>query len=370
MGRADILIVGGGVVGCATALQASQDFPDKKIILLEKNSAVGLEASGRNSGVLHSGFHHPVGSLKEKLANKGSRLAKQYASRKEIPLLECGMLIVIPRISSFGEALKNAGLLREMYINGRNQKLRFSILAKKGVKKLEPNVEAVAGIFMPEVAVIDFIAFVKSLYQDALTAGVEFFLNTKVETIRKENDNFVINDRFAAKSIVNCAGMYSDVVAGMAGAGYRQCPIRGEYYQIMEPKKNIVSRLVNPAVPPGHLTKGIHFSPRTDGKMFIGPSFKALDYRDDYEGDRTPPEIFLESVRSFVPDLSVNDLEWGYSGIRAKLDIDRGSDLDFIIKQDTVNPTIINNIGINSPGLSASLAIAQMNCDLLKNNTA
>ena len=370
MERADILIIGGGVIGCATALQASQDFPDKRIVLLEKNGAVGLEASGRNSGVLHTGFHHSAGSLKEKLANKGSRLVKQYALEKGIPLLECGMLIVIPRISSFREAFDDVGLLKEMYLNGRNQRLRFSILTKKDIKKIEPNVKAVAGIFLPEVAVIDFAAFVESLYQDTLAAEAAFFFNTKVETIRTENGNFIINDRFATKSVVNCAGMYSDIVAGMIGASYKQCPIRGEYYQIIGSKKNIVSRLVNPAVPPGHLTKGIHFSPRTDGKMFIGPSFKALDDRDNYEDNKTPPEIFLESVRSFVPDLSVNDLEWGYSGIRAKLDINRGSDLDFIIKQDTVNPTMINNIGINSPGLSSSLAIAQMNCDLLKNNTA
>lgn len=360
----DIMIIGGGVVGCATARQAVKDFPGRKIAVLEKNSAVGLEASGRNSGVLHSGFHHPAGSLKEKLANKGNTLAKKYTCLNNIPTLGCGMLIVFPKISSFADIFKDFGILKALYFNGQSQNVKFSVVGRKGIKKLEPNIEGVAGIFIPEVVVIDFVAFVKSLFQEASTLGVDFFFNTKVKSLKIDNEYFVVNDQTKAKAIINCAGIFADDIAGLAGIRYKQYPIRGEYYEVVGPKKDMVKRLVNPAVPPGHSSKGIHFSPRTDGRMFIGPSFKIIDDKTNYDSHQTPPDVFLEAIRSFMPHLSESDLRWGYSGIRAKLSLEH--DLDFIINLDMKKPIMVNNIGINSPGLSSSMAIAQMNCDLLK----
>lgn len=365
MEKADIVIFGGGAVGNATALEASIVFPNQRIVVIEKNSDVGLEASGRNSGVLHTGFHHPAGSLKEKLANQGSKMVKDYAVIRNVPTLQCGMLIVVPTFSSIGSAFSNLGTLKSLCLNGKRQNVNFTVLGKKGVKKLEPNVEALAGLLLPDVAVIDFVTYVKALFYDAKSRGVEFFFNTKVERVVPDRDEFVINDKFRAKAVVNCAGIYADKIAGLLGFQYRQYPVRGEYYQIIGPNKKIVSRLVNPAVPPGNSSKGIHFSPRTDGKMFLGPSYKALEDRDDYEGDKTSPEVFIKSVQSFVPDIKVDDLVWAGSGIRAKLSTD--SDPDFIIRLDMIRPALVNNIGIGSPGLSASMAIAEMNCALLRN---
>ncbi|MEK7138989.1 MAG: FAD-dependent oxidoreductase [Patescibacteria group bacterium] len=364
MEKADIAILGGGVVGNATALEASVVFPNRRIIVYEKNSTVGLEASGRNSGVLHTGFHHPAGSLKEKLANQGSKIVRKYVQIRKVPILQCGMLVVVPTFSSIGSAFSNLGILKSLCLNGKRQNVNFIVLGKKGVKKLEPNVEALAGLFLPDVAVIDFVAYVKALFYDAKSRGVEFFFDTKVEQVVPDGDEFVINDKFRAKAVVNCAGIYADAIASLCGLKYQQYPVRGEYYQIIGPKKKIVSRLVNPAVPPGNSSKGIHFSPRTDGKMFLGPSYKILGDKENYEGDKTPPEIFVKSVRSFVPDIGVDDLRWASSGIRAKLSTD--SDPDFIIRLDMTRPALVNNIGIGSPGLSASMAIAEMNCRLLK----
>lgn len=365
MEKVDIAVIGGGAVGNATALEASRVFPNLRIVVCEKNNDVGLEASGRNSGVLHTGFHHPTGSLKERLANQGSKMAKEYAKTKRVPILECGMLVVVPTFSSIGSVFSNLGTLKSLYLNGKRQNVNFTVLGKKDVKKLEPNVEALAGLFLPDVAVIDFVAYVKALFYDAHSRGVEFFFNTKVEKVVPDGNEFVINDKFRAKAVINCAGIYADKIAGLCGFHYEQYPVRGEYYQITGPKKKIVSRLVNPAVPPGNSSKGIHFSPRTDGKMFLGPSYKVLEDKDDYEGDKTPPEVFVKSVQSFVPDISVDELRWAGSGIRAKLSTE--SDPDFIIRLDMTRPALVNNIGIGSPGLSASMAIAQMNCNLISN---
>ena len=366
MEKVDLAVIGGGAVGCATARQASFDFPNWKILVLEKKACFGIEASGRNSGVLHSGFHHPVGSLKERLANRGSKLAKSYAMDNQVLLLNCGMLVVIPKLGSLKEVTKYVRLLKDMFINGKRQRLKFLVLTGVGVRKLEPEVEAVAGIFLPEVRVINFSHFVRTLVTDAIRKQVDFIFKTEVKDISVVGSNFVINDSIQTRAIVNCSGIYADIIASMVGLQYHQYPVRGEYYEIVGPKRNIVSRLVNPAVPPGHSNKGIHFGPRPDGRLFLGPSFKPLRDRGDYESDKTAPEVFLDSCKAFVPNLTVADLRWAYSGIRAKLSIDHDS--DFIIRADLTNPIFINNIGIDSPGLSASMAIAEMNCELLKQN--
>src|SRR3989344_60653 len=337
MEKADLIIIGGGVIGCATARPAALYFTHRKIIVLEKNSSCGLEASGRNSEILHSGFHHRVGSLKEKLANKGSKMAKTYARENRIPLLECGMLIVIPRLRSFADFFTDLGLLKNMCVNSRRQNLRFSVLSWRGLRRLEPNIEAVAGIFLPDIAVIDSVSFVEALRQDSLHGGVKFSFGVRVESIKIcRNDasygsGFIIND------------------------------------QIVGAHKNIVSRLISPAVPPGNSSKGILFSPRPDGKLFLGPSFKSVEDKLNYEKDKTPPEDFLKAVKGFAPDLTVNDLEWSHSGIRAKLNLT--GDSDFVIRLYMENPALINNIGIDSPGLSSSMAIAEMNCRILREAT-
>lgn len=370
MEKTDILIVGSGIIGCATAYQASLDFPDKTIAVVEKNTTAGLEASGRNSGVLHSGFHHPTGSLKEQLANKGSKMAKEYAKANDIPLLECGMLIIVPKISGFSNIFRNLGLLRTLYGNSARQRLKFSLMTSAKIKKIEPNIKAMAGIFLPEVAVIDQALYLKSLLTNASSRGVKFFFKTtavKMEIIKNDSvygTGFMVNSHFFAKSIINCAGVHADTIANsITQTNYRQYSVRGEYYEITK-NNALVSRLVYPAVSPDHKGKGIHFSPRPDSSLFLGPSFKAVNDKEDYSNDKTPAESFLGAVQSFAPDLRLGDLEWAYSGIRAKLDSDKDS--DFIIRLDLQNPPMVNNIGIDSPGLSASLAIAQMNCELLK----
>src|SRR3989344_3462780 len=289
MEKVDLVIIGAGVVGCATARQAALDFPGRNIIVLEKNDLYGLEASARNSGVLHSGFHHRAGSLKEMLANKGSKLAKDYARKNNIKLLESGMLIVVSGIHSLSDIFKNVDLLKNMYANSRRQNLKFLILSRWGVRKLEPNVKAAAGIFLPEIAIIDSVNFVRTMFSEATFKQVDFLFNTAVRSIRvckndpKYGKGIIINDSIIAKAVVNCAGIHSDEIASMFGIHYQQYPVRGEYYQIVGPKQNIVSRLVSPAVPPGNSSKGILFSPRPNRRLFLGPSFKPVKSKTDYE---------------------------------------------------------------------------------------
>jgi L-2-hydroxyglutarate oxidase LhgO len=142
--------------------------------------------------------------------------------------------------------------------------------------------------------------------------------------------------------------------------------VRGEYYELVTPeKKSLIGRLVYPALPPQATGKGIHFSPRPNGRLFVGPNEVAIQDKTDYTSRKTPPSVFVEALQKFLPTLEEGDLEWAYSGIRPCVMTGNGRKSDFIIALDSENPPLINLVGIESPGLSAALAIAKHVAELL-----
>jgi glycerol-3-phosphate dehydrogenase len=358
----DVCIVGaGGVVGIAIARELARKR--LSVVGLEKHPASHQETSGRNSRVIHSGFHEVPGTLKARLASEGSRLIAEYARLRDIGFLETGMLIAVPRGAVRQGLWRDVFALWNILRGGRAQSIPFKfILTGSGIREVAP-IEASGGIFIPSVGVIDLEAFMYCLEQDALAAGSRLLYSSEVHKIDVRDSSYVVattGEEIQARILINSAGLYANDISRMAGGPeYPIDFIRGEYYEILggTGKWNIKC-LVYPAMPPRSPSKGIHLGPRPDGRLFIGPNAYKVEDRTDYNSKITPREVFLQAARRFMLNLNDSDLRWAYSGIRPKASVGKGKP-DFIIRLDRNGPPLINLVGIDSPGLSSSMAIAK-----------
>jgi len=235
---------------------------------------------------------------------------------------------------------------------------------------LEPNIRASCGIVIPSVCVIDSLALVQSLQNDSAANGVEFAFHNRVMAIEDEGPAYLVTtdrQKIRAACLINAAGLHADDIAALALSSkkYSIRPLRGEYYEVVASSKaRLIRRLVYPALPPKVTGKGMHFSPRPNGQLFVGPNEVPVPDKTDYLSQKTPPGVFLEALRKFLPDLEESDLRWAYSGIRPCVMIGQHKKSDFIVSVDRETPLLINLVGIESPGLSAALALARHVSDL------
>ena len=367
MNTYDVCIVGAGVVGCAIARELMPRRWDRplRVVVIEQHDCVAEETSRRNSGVLHSGIHEYPHSLKGQLAREGSALAVAYAVEHGIPLLRAGMVIAISCEDIRRGLWREVSTLRRLLVNAWKTNIKVSFVMPSGLRACEPNLHACCGIIIPSVSVIDPLAFVQSLRTDSEATGAEFAFNNRVIGIDEDAAGYIITtdrQRIHAACLINAAGLYADDIAALAlrYKKYSICPVRGEYYELITPeKKGLIGRLVYPALPPQSIGKGIHFSPRPNGQLFVGPNEVAIQDKTDYTSGKTPPGVFVAALQKFVPTLEEGDLEWAYSGIRPCVMTCNGRKSDFIIAVDSESPPLINLVGIESPGLSAALALAR-----------
>jgi glycerol-3-phosphate dehydrogenase len=374
MNTYDVCIVGAGVVGCAIARELMQrrSAPPLRVVVLEQHDRVAVETSGRNSGVLHSGIHEHPSSLKGQLAREGSALAVTYALEHGIPLLRTGMVIAISWEDVRRGLWREVSTLRRLLIKAWKTNTRVSFVTPSGLHAWEPNLHACCGIIIPSVSIIDPLAFVQSLRTDSEATGAEYAFNNRVIGIDEDAATYIVTtdrQRIRTGCLINAAGLYADDIAALAlrYKKYSICPVRGEYYELVTPeKKSLIGRLVYPALPPQATGKGIHFSPRPNGQLFVGPNEVAIQDKTDYTSRKTPPSVFVEALQKFVPTLEKGDLEWAYSGIRPCVMVGNGRKSDFIIAVDNESPPLINLVGIESPGLSAALALARHVAELLR----
>ncbi len=372
MNTYDVCIVGGGVVGCAIARELMRRRRDNsfRLVVLEQQDGVGTETSSRNSGVLHSGIHERPFSLKERLAREGSALAVSYALEHDIPLLRTGMVIAISREDIRRGLWREMSSLWRLWFNAWKTKTRVMFMTASGLRAWEPNLRASCGIVIPGVSVIDPQAFVQSLKADSEMAGADFVFNNRVIGIDEDTPAYIVTtdrQRIRAGCLINAAGLHADDVAALASgkSTYAIRPLRGEYYELAQPAKSrLVGRLVYPALPPHATGKGIHFSPRPNGRLFVGPNEVVIQDKRDYTSHKTPPSVFVEALQKFLPALEEADLRWAYSGIRPRVITANGDPSDFIVSVDRIDPPLVNLIGIESPGLSAALALARHVGDL------
>ncbi|MDN5941886.1 MAG: FAD-dependent oxidoreductase, partial [Nitrospira sp.] len=295
MNTYDVCIVGAGVIGCAIARGLMRRRWERpfRIIVIEQHACVAEETSGRNSGVLHSGIHEHPGSLKGQLAREGSALAVSYALEHGIPLLRTGMVVAISWEDVRRGLWREVSTLWRLLGNARKTNIRISFVTPSGLRTLEPNLRSCCGIVIPDVTVIDPLVFVQSLRADSEATGAQFAFNNRVVGIEEDDNTYIITtdrQRVRAACLINAAGLYSDDIAALAlrYKKYNICPVRGEYYEVTSPeKKSLIGRLVYPALPPQATGKGIHFSPRPNGQLFLGPNEMAVQDKTDYTSRKT-----------------------------------------------------------------------------------
>ena len=372
MNTYDVCIVGAGVVGCAIAreLMGRHRPAPIRLLVLEQHERPGEETSGRNSGVLHSGIHEAPFSLKARLAQEGCRSAAAYALQRGIPLLRTGMLIVVSNEDVRRGLWRDVSMLRRLWFNAWRTHTRVRFMTPSALRALEPQLRASYGLAIPEVSVIDAQAFVESLKTESEAAGVEFAFGNRVTAIEEAGGSYRVSterQRIQAACLINAAGLYADEIAFLAlhHRKYTIHPLRGEYYEVITPEKTgLVGRPVYPALPPGATGKGVHVSPRPNGRLYIGPNEVPVQDKADYTSHKTPPGLFVGAVHKFLPAVDEQDLRWAYSGIRPRVEANGRSKSDFIVSVDREDPLLVNLIGIESPGLSAAMALARHVCDL------
>ncbi|MBI2064901.1 MAG: FAD-dependent oxidoreductase [Candidatus Yanofskybacteria bacterium] len=302
--------------------------------------------------------------MKARLAFRGSRLMRDYVEKNlsKEDYSNCGMLIAISRRDLVDNLVHDLPDLIHMIRRGRSQGISFRIVGPVGVNRIEPNIKALGGIFIPEVSIVNPVSVTESFSREAMSRGVQFFLDHQVTGINVRKDGYTVlagGDEFSFRCLVNSAGLYSDEVSSMAGiSGYKIYPWRGEYYELVGLPDDYVKTLVYPAVSKNSPGKGIHFRPSMGGKVLIGPSAKLVKSKDDYNCDRFPKEVFLRAAQKFFPCIEGENLVPAYAGIRPKLS-ENGLEEDFIISLDRNQPPLLNLIAIESPGLSSSMAIAE-----------
>ena len=358
----DVTVIGAGVIGLATAREIAQER--KEVFVFEKNRTFGLETSSRNSEVIHAGIYYPEDSLKAKLCVEGKNLLYKLCDKHSIAYKKSGKIIVAADENEIR-------WLNELYEQGRKNGVDdLALLSRTEVKRLEPNIEARAGLLSPSSGILDSHNLLKFLYNQARERGVSFVFGTEVIGVERTGARYKvqIKDRdgvsdVVARVILNCAGLNSDRIAQLAGidvtiAGYRLHYCKGEYFSLNSKYRNLVSRLVYPV--PEQAGHGIHWRQALDGRVLIGPSAHYVE-AIDYAVDETYKKYFYYSVKRFFPFVELGDLAPESAGIRPKLQGPGENFRDFVIahEEKTGFPGVINLIGIESPGLTATLAIAR-----------
>jgi L-2-hydroxyglutarate oxidase LhgO len=358
----DVAIIGAGVIGLATACEIAQG--KKEVFVFEKNRTFGLETSSRNSEVIHAGIYYPENSLKAKLCVEGKNLLYELCENHNIAYKKSGKIIVA---ASKNETTQLEKLYEQ---GGKNGVDDLVLLSRTEVKKLEPNIEARAGLLSPSSGILDSHTLLKFLHSQAREKGAEFVFGTEVIEIERAGAKYKvqIKDRdgisaFLTHVVVNCAGLNSDRIAQLAGidiakAGYKLHYCKGEYFSLDSKYRNLVSRLIYPT--PEQVGHGIHWRQALDGRVLLGPSARYVE-AIDYAVDETQKLDFYNSARRFLPFVELEDLAPESAGIRPKLQGPGEAFRDFVIvhEEKAGFPGLINLIGIESPGLTASLAIAR-----------
>lgn len=383
----DVIVIGGGIVGLATAWQIKQQSPELSITILEKESGPARHQTGNNSGVIHSGLYYKPGSLKAVNCIKGYNLLLQFCEEAEVPYELCGKVVV-------ATSKEEIPYLETLYTRGEQNGLtNLKWLDKEDIKDHEPYVNGVRGIYVPQTGIIDYKQVCKKLESNLQELGVEIAYGRKVEKILHQGSATEViagNGEYQAKLIVNCAGLYSDKVSKMTPLkpDLKIVPFRGEYYQLKENSKHLVKHLIYPVPDPNFPFLGVHFTRMINGGIEAGPNAVLAFAREGYtKSDINLAELFEtltwpgfqkvafkywktgmgEMYRSFskaaftralqklIPDIRESDLETGGAGVRAQACDRQGGLLDdFQILEDE---HFVNVCNAPSPAATSSLAI-------------
>ncbi|BBO75839.1 dehydrogenase [Desulfosarcina widdelii] len=366
-------VIGAGVVGLAVAAELSESR--KGVLILERNPSFGQETSSRNSEVIHAGIYYAKGSLKARLCVEGNRMLYPLCESGRIPHRRCGKLIVATAPEEEAVLLDIQERARE---NGADD---LKMVSAREVKDLEPNVKACAGLLSPSTGIIDSHRLMRRFAARVQRNGAQMVPHTTVSRVEKCDDGrYRVHvaypdgeqDSFVSRWVVNCAGLESDRVAGSMGidvdaCGYRLHYWKGDYFSLDVPS-GYLQRLVYPVPQANHVGLGVHATIDLGNRVKLGPDATYLPERNpDYAVNPAARQSFYEAARRYLPAITIDQLNPEMVGIRPKLQQPGDAVRDFIIAEESSKglPGIVNLIGIESPGLTASPAIARYVANLI-----
>ena len=362
---ADITIIGAGVVGLAIAENVSRTH--NNVFLIEKHTSFGQETSSRNSEVIHAGIYYTKDSLKARLCVEGKWMIYDYCKKYDIPFNNCGKLIVA---TSEEEISVIEGIRLTALKNGVDD---LSFLEREQISELEPNIFALKALFSPSTGIVDSHSLMKQYETNSYNNGCQIVYGSEVTGISQIENGYKIdlsdadkkNYSFTTRIIINSAGLTSDKVSEMVGIKDDSLKIlfcKGEYFRINPPKNRLINRLVYPVPHQNMEGIGIHVTIDMGGGVKLGPDVKYLESNIyDYKVTPSKQEAFYKSAKKFLPFLEFDDIAPEMAGIRPKIQKPGEPLRDFYIMEETIRgyPGFINLIGMESPGLTSSIAIAK-----------
>ncbi|WP_290785781.1 L-2-hydroxyglutarate oxidase [Halomonas sp.] len=380
----DFIIVGGGILGMSTAMQLKQTYPERRMLLLEKEAGPAQHQTGHNSGVIHAGVYYTPGSLKARFCLEGNRATKAFCDVHDIPYDSCGKLLVatseleMQRMAALWERTEANGLTREW-------------LGPEALAEREPNITGLGGIFVPSSGIVDYAEITRAMAAEFERMGGEIRYDCKVTGLEERRQEVVVTTdtgEFTGHYLVTCSGLMADRVIRLLGRdpGFTICPFRGEYYRLPAKHNAIVNHLIYPIPDPSMPFLGVHLTRMIDGSVTVGPNAVLALKREGYLkrdvsltdmarmftnpgilkvlGKNLRPGLvemknslhkrgYLELVRKYCPSLVLEDLEPYPAGVRAQA-VSRDGKLvdDFLF----VNTRRTLNVG-NAPSPAATSAI-------------
>jgi L-2-hydroxyglutarate oxidase LhgO len=370
MVEVDVTVVGGGVVGCAVAAEAARRFP--AVVLLEKEPRLGAGVTSRNSEVAHGGMYYPTGSLKARTCVRGRPLLKEFCARAGVAYRETGKLIVAVLPAEEPELERLLALGQANGVEG------LRLLDRAEAAGLEPQVTATAALLSPLTAVLDAEGAARAYGRLAAERGAQVLTGAEATGLRARGGGWEVTaSRGAGEAwthrsrwVVNAAGLHADTVAGLAGCepeveGLRLRWSKGNYFAVAPAHAGRVGRLIYPVPPADGSSLGVHVCLDVAGQMRLGPDVEPMngtgERREDYTVDPSRAAAFFASARTFLPFLAPSDLSPALAGIRPRLEAASRGFVDFVIRREPdPRAGLINLVGIESPGLTASPAIAEI----------
>ena len=386
---ADLAIIGGGIVGCATALAIASREPGLKITLFEKEAQLATHQTGHNSGVIHAGLYYKPGSLKAATCTTGREALYHFCAEHDIPHQRCGKVVVAVDETEL-QALDE--LERRGQANGLDGLQR---LTASGLKDREPHVKGVAGLFVPQTGIVDYVRATQKMAEIFQSRGGVIHLQTPISQVREEADSYLLKasgNTFRARGLVNCAGLHADRVARSAGLrpDLHIIPFRGEYYEFKPERSHLVKHLVYPVPDPQMPFLGVHFTRMIDGTVEAGPNAVLAWRREGYRrsdislfdladtltfggfwklstrfwrvgleehGRSFSKGLFVKNLQRLMPEIRSNDLVPGGSGVRAQAVDAQGRMVDDFCIQ--TKGRMIHVLNAPSPAATASLSIGE-----------
>jgi len=399
--KVDLTIIGGGIVGLATALKITEGYPRVKLLLLEKESKLAQHQTGHNSGVIHSGLYYRPGSMKARTCVAGRKALIEFCDQNSIPYERCGKVVV----ATSDEELPR---LEELYRRGIANGLEgLEIIGPERLKELEPHAKGVKALHVPATGIIDYKK-VAAAYAEKISASGDIRTSHRVVGILERDGEIVLQTSqgdYRTKHLVNCCGLHSDIVATMMIGDradqeeHKIIPFRGEYYKLAPQKYSLVRNLIYPVPDPTFPFLGVHFTRMISGGVEAGPNavfafaregyrktdinvsdlWKTLSFKGFWamtakywqtgfgELHRSlSKSAFVRALQKLLPEIAENDLLPGGAGVRAQAVSASGALVDdFVIKRSR---NAIHVLNAPSPGATASLAIGQSIAEVAATN--